>query len=185
VNDARAVILAAGTSSRAGGQKLLMDFRGRALIEPAIAAAQPWRPLVVAGSEVARYLCGRTDVELVRNGEPELGMSHSLRLANRIVPPDAALIVLLGDKPLVSRTLIETICGTVRNSGIAYPSRGDEPGHPVWIASHARRYIDDLPPGDTLRFLRAHPDITHLAIETTDPGAFFDVDTAEQVTQER
>lgn len=179
---ARAVILAAGTSSRAGGEKLLMEFRGGVLIEAAIAAAQPWRPLVVAGNAVARYLRGRTDVELVYNGEPDLGMSHSLRLASRIAPPDTALIVLLGDKPLVTRTLIETVCKAAANAGVAYPSRGNEPGHPVWISSHARRYIDALPPGDTLRFLRTHPDITHLAIETTDPGAFFDVDTADALS---
>ena len=122
---ARAVILAAGTSSRAGGEKLLMEFRGGVLIEAAIAAAQPWRPLVVAGNAVARYLRGRTDVELVYNGEPDLGMSHSLRLASRIAPPDTALIVLLGDKPLVTRTLIETVCKAAGNSGVAYPSRGE------------------------------------------------------------
>jgi molybdenum cofactor cytidylyltransferase len=175
----RAVILAAGTSSRVGRQKLLMDFRGRPLIEYSIEAAQSWSPLVVGGRDVAEYLAGRNDVVLVRNDQTELGMSHSLRLASRALPADFAMIVLLGDKPLVGRRLIETMCAAAGNADVAYPLRGEEPGHPVWISSHARRYIDDLPPGDTLRFLRAHPDLTQVAVQTADPGAFFDVDTVE------
>src|SRR6202044_3643833 len=71
---ARVVILAAGTSSRVGRQKLLMDFRGRALIEYAIAAAQRWNPIAVVGADVAEYLDGRDDVTLVRNDSPARGM---------------------------------------------------------------------------------------------------------------
>ncbi len=179
----RAVILAAGTSSRVGRQKLLMEFRGRPLIEHAVAAAQSWSPVVVAGREVVEYLAGRSDIELVRNDQPELGMSHSLRLASGALPAHTAMIVLLGDKPFVSRSLIETMCAAAGNADVAYPLRGEESGHPVWISSHAREYIGDLPPGDTLRLLRAHPDLMQVAIETADPGAFFDVDTIEQLRQ--
>jgi molybdenum cofactor cytidylyltransferase len=175
----RAVILAAGTSSRAGRQKLLMEFRGRALIEHPIAAAQPWSPIVVAGREVAEFLCGRRDVAIVRNDEPELGMSRSLQQANRVLPSEVAMIVLLGDKPLVSRPLIETVCRAARSGDVVYPVRSDEPVHPVFLSPRARRYIDDLPAGDTLRFLRMHPDLTHHAIETAVEGAFFDVDTLD------
>jgi molybdenum cofactor cytidylyltransferase len=175
----RAVILAAGTSSRAGRQKLLIEFRGRAMIEYPIAAAQQWSPIVVASREVAEYLAGRSDIVLVHNVEPELGMSHSLLLANSELPGDAAMIVLLGDKPLVSRALIEFMCEAARNADVVYPTRGEEPGHPVFLSSRARQYIHDLPPGDTLRFLRAHPDLMPRAIETADEGAFFDVDTLD------
>jgi CTP:molybdopterin cytidylyltransferase MocA len=163
-----------------GRQKLLMKFRGRALIEHAIAAAQPWKPIVVVGAAVAEYLSGRSDVVLVRNNEPERGMSHSLALANRVVPNDVAMMVLLGDKPLVGRTLIETISSAGCNADIVYPVRGEEPGHPVWISLRARHFIDDLPSGDTLRFLRTRPELTQVAIETADEGAFFDVDYAQQ-----
>ena len=78
------------------------------MIEYPIAAAQLWNPIVVCGLEVEQYLLGRTGIELVRNDEPERGMSHSLALANRIVAADLMLLVLLGDKPLISRSLIES-----------------------------------------------------------------------------
>ncbi len=176
---ARAVILAAGTSSRVGRQKLLMEFHGRPLIEYSIAAARAWKPLVVAGPQVAGYLSGRSDVTVLRNDAPELGMAHSLSLANRALPQAGAIIVLLGDKPLVGAALLESVLRAPAEADLAYPMRDGIPGHPVRLSTRARRYIDDLPPGDTLRWLRDRAGLRQWAIPTEDDGAFFDVDTVE------
>ncbi|MFY9665839.1 MAG: nucleotidyltransferase family protein [Candidatus Cybelea sp.] len=180
--DARAVILAAGTSSRIGKQKLLMDFRGRPLIEYAIAAAQRWHPLVVCGREVAEYLALRCDLAVVLNDDPERGMSHSLALANRRLPSDAAMLVVLGDKPLVSESLIEAVCAQAQAADFVYPSRDEEPGHPVLLSPRARQFIEYVPPGDTLRLLRSNPHLISRAVQTEDEGAFFDVDTIEALS---
>jgi molybdenum cofactor cytidylyltransferase len=177
--DARAVILAAGTSSRIGRQKLLMEFRGRPLIEHAIAAALAWHPVVVCSREVAEYLGQRSNLELVLNEQPERGMSHSLALANRQLRDENPMLVVLADKPLVSESLIETICSESAGADFVYPERNGEPGHPVWLSPRARRFIDYLPPGDTLRLLRENPHLTARAIATEDEGAFFDVDTMD------
>lgn len=149
------------------------------MIEHAIAAAARWNPLVVAGAEIAAYLDGHSEVELVVNGEPELGMSHSLALANRFLSAKIPMIVLLGDKPLVSESLIETICGAAPGADVVYPVRGDEPGHPVLLSTRARTCVDGLPFGDTLRLLRADARLTSHAVKTADAGATFDVDTLE------
>ncbi len=178
---ARAVILAAGVSSRFGRQKLLTDFRGRALIEYAIAAAQRWNPIAVAGPGVGAYLDGRRDVAVLHNHRPELGMSHSLAIADRYVPADVALIVVLGDKPLVSQTLIEAICSAAAGADVVYPLHDGEPGHPVWLSPQARLRIDGLPPGDTVRLLRTHSGLLQRAVETRDRGAVFDVNTIEDL----
>jgi molybdenum cofactor cytidylyltransferase len=176
---ARAVILAAGASSRVGRQKLLMEFHGRPLIEYPIAAAQAWKPIVVAGPQVAEYLLGRSDVTVLRNDAPELGMAHSLSLANSALPEVATMIVLLGDKPLVRAALIESVLRAPAEADLAYPVRDDAPGHPVRLSPRARRCIDALPPGDTLRMLRDRADLRQWAMPTEDEGAFFDVDTVE------
>lgn len=173
----RAVVLAAGTSSRAGGQKLLMDFRGRPMIEHSIAAARRWNPVVVAGAEVYEYLSGRDGIALLRNDEPERGMSHSLAMANEFLRRGVPMIVLLGDKPRVTPQLIEAICEAAGGADVVYPVRGDEPGHPVWLSPDARERIAELPPGDTLRSLRDDSSLTSRAVEVQDAGAFFDVDT--------
>ena len=176
----RAVILAAGTSSRFGRQKLLLAFRGKTLVEYAIAAAQAWNPIVVAGPEVARYLAGRSDVEVIVNDEPARGMSHSLALANDAVAEDDALIVVLGDKPLVSAALIKMVCDAAENADVVYPTYENVPGHPVWLSPKARRRIGELPPGDTLRTLRDRRELGHRAVPTADRGATFDIDTLEE-----
>lgn len=182
-----------------------MPFRGRPLIEYSIVAATRWEPLVVCSDEVALFLAGRFDIGLVRNDEPERGMSHSLSLANRAIDEDdIAIAVLLADKPLVSEELIEAIlhashvaefgsavadvsepqrdadvAAPQRGADITYPQRGGEPGHPVVLSPRARCLIDRLPPGDTVRLLRVQPELTARAVETADEGAFFDVDTID------
>lgn len=181
-----------------------MPFRGRPLIEYSIVAATRWEPLIVCSDEVALFLAGRFDIGLVRNDEPERGMAHSLSLANRAIEDDVAIGVLLADKPLVSEQLIETILhashvaefgsgvadvtepqhdadvtAPQRGADVTYPERDGEPGHPVVLSLRARRLIDRLPPGDTLRFLRNNPELTARAVETDDGGAFFDVDTMD------
>lgn len=173
---ARAVVLAAGTSSRIGRQKLLMDFRGRKLIEYPLEAARAWNPIVVAGPEVTRYLAGRSGVEVILNDRPERGMSYSLALANRAIAPDRTLLVLLGDKPLIRAELIESLCSAVEDADIVFPVHRSIPGHPVRLSPRARGYVDALPAGDTLRALRERIELRQCAVETEDSGAVFDVD---------
>lgn len=156
-----------------------MSYRGRPLIEYAIAAAARWRPVVVCNPEVFAYLAGREDLALLRNDEPERGMSHSLLLANLAVEEDLPIAVLLGDKPLVRERLIETVLNAARGADVTHPQRDGEPGHPVVLSSRARRFIDRLPAGDTVRLLRAHRQLVARAVETPDEGAFFDIDTIE------
>lgn len=177
---ARAVILAAGLSKRMGAQKLLMPFRGKPLIEYAIAAAQRWQPVLVAGHEVADAMKGRDDVELVRNSEPQRGMAHSLALADAAVAADAVLVVLLGDKPLVSEGLIADLCAALEDADVAYPvrARSGQPGHPVVFAACVRGRIATLPDGDSVHILRDDPSLRRRVVRSEDEGAFFDVDTA-------
>lgn len=176
----RAVVLAAGESKRMGAQKLLMPYRGRTMIEHALAAAASWEPIVVAGAQIAAHLRDRPDLEIVRNADPQRGMTHSLSLANTAADADAALIVLLGDKPLVTPQLISRICEGLGDADVAFPvhPKTHEPGHPVVFAPRARTMIAALPDGDSLRSLRDDPALRRREIETEDRGAYVDIDTA-------
>ncbi|MFZ1018645.1 MAG: nucleotidyltransferase family protein [Candidatus Cybelea sp.] len=180
---ARAVILAAGLSTRMGAQKLLMHFRGRPLIEYAIAAARRWRPVLVAGHEVADALRDRDDITLVVNAQPQRGMAHSLALGDEAISPGDALVVLLGDKPLVSERLIAELCAALGSADVAYPvhARNGAPGHPVVFAASARRRIASLPDGDTLAVLRDDPSLVRVAVPSEDEGGFFDVDISGEL----
>jgi molybdenum cofactor cytidylyltransferase len=181
--DARAVILAAGTSSRMGRQKLLAPFRGKRMIDYVIDAARRWKPVIVASAPVAQLLGSFEDAHTIVNDEPERGMAHSLALADAALPAGISLIVLLADKPLITPELIERICDLAKDVDVAHPvhERLGEPGHPVVFSPRARAKIRDLPDGDTLKAVRDDPALTRRTLPTADPGAFFDVDTPEQL----
>lgn len=176
----RAVVLAAGESKRMGEQKLLLPFHGRPMIEHALEAASRWKPLVVAGREVAAYLAEREGIAVVRNENPERGMTHSLVLANEAIERAAALVVLLGDKPLMSPQIIESVCNAGADADIAFPREPHtgEPGHPVIFSPRARAKIPSLPDGDSLHALRDDPSLERREIVLDDLGAYFDIDTA-------
>jgi len=173
-----AVILAAGASRRAGIQKLLAGFRGRRMIDYAIEAATEWHPLVVAGPSVADALDEKT-VAVLCNAQPERGMSYSLKLADARLPKDAWLMLLLGDKPLVTAPMIRTLCGSLEGADVIYPVHPQTgvSGHPVFFSPVARAKIAALDDGDTIQRLRDDGDLVRRAVPTIEEGAFFDVDT--------
>lgn len=178
----RAVILAAGESRRMGAQKLLMPYRGRPMIEHALEAARRWKPVIVAGAQVAGHVRAM-NADVVLNESPQRGMTHSLALANAQIPENAALIVLLGDKPLVTPQLIEQIAGALGDADVVFPvhPRTREPGHPVIFSPRARERIPLLPDADALRTLRDDPALVRREIATEDRGAYFDIDTADTI----
>lgn len=152
------------------------------MIEYAIEAALEWQPLVIASLEVARYLNARAGIRTIVNRSPDLGMAHSLRLADAALPEHVPIAVLLGDKPLVTRELIANVCEAAQDVDVAYPlNRLGEPGHPVVFSARARAKIRELPDGDSIKSLRDDPSFTKRTLLTDDAGAFFDVDTADRL----
>lgn len=179
----RAVILAAGASSRMGREKLLLPFRGKPMIEYAVDAAREWHPVLVANADVAAFAGEREKIDTVLNTSPERGMAHSLALADAAVPRDVPIVVLLGDKPLVTRKLIALLVERSAGADVVFPSHpvSREPGHPVIFSPRARAKIQSLPEGDTVKVLRDDSSLVRRIVETEDEGAYFDVDTAEKL----
>ncbi len=119
------VVLAAGTSSRLGANKLLLRLDSEPLVRRAArqAAEAGLSPvIVVLGHEaerVADALAGLT-VETVVNPAYRAGMRGSIQTGIGRVPDDCpAAVVLLGDMPLVTAAMIEALVERFR--------RGTEP----------------------------------------------------------
>jgi molybdenum cofactor cytidylyltransferase len=114
------VILAAGSSSRLGRNKLLVPIGGTTLLRRAATAAieaglDP--VLVVLGHELERTLAelGGLDCRAVPNPDHAQGINTSLRAGIRAVPPEApAAVVLLADMPLVTARMIRAVVGAFR-----------------------------------------------------------------------
>ncbi len=168
------VVLAAGRSRRFGSDKTLALVDGATMVGRVLAACDAFRTFVVASPENAHAFAS---VEHVVNDEPERGMAHSLRLADRAIDPASDVLVLLADMPYVRREAIEAVAiALARGFDVAYPVDGARRGHPVGLSSRARRFLANLPDGDTLRDLRDDARLRAARVEIDDVGCYRDID---------
>ena len=147
-----AIILAAGSSSRLGEPKQLLQFRGQTLLRrmvDAAVAAQCSPVTVVIGSErnrVARELTETKEL-LVENETWERGIGNSIRAGLRATltayPQTKAILLLTCDQPLVDGKIIDAL--KTRYAETAKPivasAYSDTLGVP---ALFARKYFDEL-----------------------------------------
>jgi len=182
------IVLAAGTSSRMGQNKLAMAVAGKPMIrhvvENALASGLE-RVLVVTGHEADRVesLLAGLPVAFVRNPDYVAGLSTSLRAGITAVPGGSAgAMVLLGDMPGIDARLIDRTIAAfdpAAGRGICVASWQGAPGHPaLW----ARRYFGEMTQlsGDAgaKALLRRHAGDVH-AVEASSDAPLYDIDTPE------
>src|SRR6185295_6254756 len=110
-----ALILAAGSASRMGRPKQLLDWGGRPLVrvvaEQALAAPLGQLFVVVGAAHgaVTAALDG-LPLRIVANPDYALGQSTSLRIGIAALGPEiTAALVMLGDQPFVTPAILERI----------------------------------------------------------------------------
>jgi molybdenum cofactor cytidylyltransferase len=109
------VLLAAGTSSRMGTNKLLLEIEGETLLRRSarMALAAGLSPLVVVlGHEAERTTLevAGLDCETTVNGDYEAGIVTSLRAGLAALPPAvSAAVVMLADMPFVTAGMVAAL----------------------------------------------------------------------------
>jgi len=117
-----AVLLAAGSSTRMGRNKLLLDLGGQTVVRRAVRAAIDAgvdRVVVVLGHEadlVRPQLDGMT-CEVVVNPDHAHGVGTSLHAGIRHASGADAVVVLLADMPFVSADMIRGVVERFRATG--------------------------------------------------------------------
>ena len=184
-----AIVLAAGASSRFGSTKALAPFRGRALLQHVLDAVSRFQfaeVVVVLGhdaEEIERRLEWRSE-KLVRNPDPDAGLSGSLHLGLAALSPasDAALI-MLGDQPLVRADVVERLLAAFESDAvpIVMPRYHDGGGQnpllihrkawPLALEARADRGLGPV--------LRDHPNlVAEVAVEGSNPDVDSPADLA-------
>jgi molybdenum cofactor cytidylyltransferase len=202
-----AIILAAGTSSRmsSGRHKLLLPLHDRPVLAHVIDAtiASQARPiLIVLGHQidlVRSHIKPQTihhDITLIENMNYLQGMSTSLRLGVQTLlsygykksstsyQVDSALI-MLGDQPMVTPQVIDTLIGTYRTSGsyIVAPLYNGKRGSPVLFDGRLFPELIEVTGDEGGRtVLERHRQEVEL-VEMGDAMANYDVDTWEAYQQ--
>ena len=121
------VVLAAGSSTRMGANKLVIEVDGEALVVRAVrrAAAAGLNPVVVVlghdSDRVARALEG-VPCRPVVNALHQSGQGSSFRCGIAAIPEFAdAAVVLLADMPMVTSDMIAAVVDHYRATGAPLP----------------------------------------------------------------
>jgi len=202
-----AIILAAGSSSRmgAGRHKLLLPLAGRPVLEHVIEAtlASQARPIIIVlgyqANQVRSHInaySGHPDVIIIENAHYLQGMSTSLHaglhalmtIGNTQTPPApkvSSTLVILGDQPLMTTTIINTLIATWQVTGkrIVAPLYDGRRGNPVLFDASLFAELLQTTGDEGGRSVieRHHQEIATLEIDNT--LASYDLDTWEAYQQ--
>ncbi len=138
-----AIVLAAGESTRMGFPKLLLQVEGKSLLQHVIDNAlqsKAGEVIAVLGAEATklRRELEQRQVQIIENASYKEGLSTSLKVGLQAVSPQAqAVLVLLGDQPLVSHDIIDALIDKYEASGsiMVAPVYSGRRGNPVLFDS--------------------------------------------------
>ena len=137
-----ALILAAGQSSRMGQHKMLLPLLGKPLLLHAVdhALAVNFDEIIVVvghyADDVRAALAGHR-VRIVENPDYQQGQSTSVRAGIAALDPGVqAVIILLGDQPLVKPAILKSLLQAWQRSNkpIVVPFYNGQRGNPVLFA---------------------------------------------------
>jgi len=143
------IILAAGESSRMGKPKLFLPFGDKSMIEKVVINAS-WslldKIIVVTGAEEERMkkLLQDYHVEIVRNKRHRDGMLSSVQCGLQAISENTdAVMILLGDQPMISHAVIDGLIALSGRAGkgIILATYDGQRGHPLLFG---RKYVDEI-----------------------------------------
>ncbi|HEY1915219.1 MAG TPA: nucleotidyltransferase family protein [Streptosporangiaceae bacterium] len=193
------LLLAAGSGSRLGRPKALVEIAGQTLAERGVAL------LTAGGAAPVVVVTGAAPVEpagalVVHNPDWATGMGSSLAAGltalvglktgqdaspNAGHQPIEAVVIALADQPLVGPAAVARLIAAYRDGApVAVAAYHGQPRNPVLIARPHWAEVIRLSTGDVgaRPFLRAHPELRTL-VECGDTGRPDDVDTPEDLAR--
>ncbi|HAR96257.1 MAG TPA: hypothetical protein DCR97_09900 [Deltaproteobacteria bacterium] len=188
MNSIVAVMLAAGSSTRLGFNKLFLGINGVSVIRKSVQLFMGVadKIVVVTGFErerIEQELSG-LPVVFAHNADYPQGMSSSVRTALPYVTGSEGALFHLGDKPFVAPATIERVVEAFRGgSRIVLPLFEGVKGHPVLV--RGRLFLEEMAAieGDIglRKLVERHGD--QVRTVEGDEGCVFDIDSEEDVAE--
>lgn len=190
LRDVVGILLAAGSGTRFGGDKLLAGSRGAghdgavgvaacrnlvAAVPTVIAVVRPGDAALAAALTVA-------GARVVECGNAADGMGASLACGVRASLAAPGWVVALADMPWIRPGTIALVADALRNGApVAAPFHAGRRGHPVGFGSACRAELAALAGDEGAKaVVAAHRDAL-VPIEVDDPGVLRDVDTPDDL----
>jgi molybdenum cofactor cytidylyltransferase len=181
------VLLAAGSGSRFGGDKLLAKLDdGRSLALAALEGLAAGVDAVIAvvrpGDAALHSLFGRSGALVAVCSDAAEGMGASLACGVREVqqrfPQAQGAIIALADMPWLSSPTVEHIANALRRGAtMAAPTHCGTRGHPVGFGAGCFAELQALSGDEGARALLSARGAELVLIAVDDPGVLRDVDT--------
>ena len=178
------LVLAAGEGTRfEGGIKQLAEYRGRPLLEHALAAVRDLDPRVVVLGHAAEEILAGVDLQgarpVVCEGWRE-GQAASLRCGVEALGDVDAAVVVLGDQPRITAEAVAAIAAAGAAEAARATYRGT-PGHPVLLGRALLDRAGELRGDVGFRGLLAQADVRDVEVGgLADPS---DIDTREELAR--
>lgn len=182
------LVLAAGSGSRLGTPKALVELAGERLVDRAVRvlADGGCAPIVVVSGAAPVEVAG---AEVVANPDWSSGMGSSLRvgLAALAGSDAAAVVVSLVDQPNIGPEVVRRLVAAFDAGGtVVTATYGGKRRNPVLLARETWPEVSRLAEGDAgaRPYLAAHPDEVS-AVACDDLGSADDIDTVEDLDRAR
>jgi molybdenum cofactor cytidylyltransferase len=185
------VLLAAGSGSRFGGDKLQATLDdGRMMASVALSNLAKAVDLVVAvvrpEDDVLFASLGREGAHVCRCDRAADGMGASLACGVRaslvLYPAARGWIVALADMPWISAETISRVMEELkRGAALAAPIHGGKRGHPVGFAARFGGELAALAADEGARTLLRNNEQQMVLFDTDDAGVLRDVDTPQDL----
>jgi molybdenum cofactor cytidylyltransferase len=191
----KVALLAAGKSSRAKTNKLLVQANGEPVISKTVTAIIKSKFIdekdvfVITGhdSEKIETVMAQHAVQIHFNPSFETGMSASLKVANELVHEKTDYILIaLADMPFVNSQTIDRLIETAVTHpeyDVIIPTFQRKRGNPVlWQRSYFHN-VKNLSGDQGGRSIIKENEENVIEVEINDPGILIDLDTPEMIAQ--
>ncbi len=180
------IILAAGSSTRMGSQKLLLDIDGLRIIEKVVKEVADSgcfdEIILVYHEEAVKNAVSKYNIIFSYNPMPQLGLSSSIKAGIKAVKDNTnAYMFFMGDQPFINEKVIKRLICEYKKSqkSIIVPTYGGNNGMPTIFSSKWKENFYQLE-GDVGGRTIIKSNIGEAAfIEIEDDISGMDIDTKE------
>jgi molybdenum cofactor cytidylyltransferase len=184
------VLLAAGSGSRFGGDKLLAPLPeedeaiGVAACRHLLAALPDSVAVVRAGDRALAAMLGELGARVVECADADRGMGRSLACGVAAAREADGFVVALADMPWVRASTIDAVAQALRDGApVAVAVVGERRGHPVGFAASYAAALLALDGDRGARDLVASAGTALCEVEVDDDGAMRDVDVPDDLAR--
>ena len=184
----RAILLAAGSGSRFGGDKMLAPLAdgtpiGVASWRNLAAAIADCIAVVRSGDSALRGALQAAGADVIDCADAQAGMSRSLIAGLQATPNGSGWVIALGDMPFIKPETIRKVAYAIEQGElIAIPTYKDRRGHPVGLSASLYDELMAITGDEGAReVVRHHAKACCLIACDDDPGILRDIDTPDDL----